>query len=306
VRPTFAQDVVRASLYAGAARPITTAPRDVLRSALAARGAVLPTARPSDTIYSSLRTSWAVLPTTKVKDVVRPMYGVEWERVTLASAGDVVRSSLSCTATGYTADPSGIDPNVYAPPTGWTKVTHFASPSDLDDYDVHTWENPVYEVANGMLTLLQSAGVNAELHLYFNDRTAQRIAVAFRIRDVRRDVDLNYLYIMNLLSVWYDETSNMVGYRAAYMIWRKVNPDGTLDIAINNVAVQINEGAWYVIVMDKAMEKVYLYDAQGNIVHPTPSETLWGFGNKKIPNRVTLYTTDTLFKVDVDWIAYSY
>jgi hypothetical protein len=94
VRPTLAQDVVRASLYAGAARPVTVAPRDVLRSALAARGVVLPTARPSDTVYSALRASWTALPTTKVGDVVRPMYGVEWERVTLASAGDVIRSSL--------------------------------------------------------------------------------------------------------------------------------------------------------------------------------------------------------------------
>jgi hypothetical protein len=102
VRPTFAQDVVRASLHAGAARPITTAPRDVLRSELAARGVVLPTARPSDTVYSSLRTSWAVLPTTKVGDVVRPMYGVEWERVALASAKDMVRSSLSAVGIGAT------------------------------------------------------------------------------------------------------------------------------------------------------------------------------------------------------------
>ena len=305
VRPTFAQDVVRASLYAGAARPITTAPRDVLRSALAAMGVVLPTVRPSDTVYSSLRTSWAVLPTTKVGDVVRPMYGVEWERVTLASAKDMVRSSLSCTATAYTADPSGIDPDAYAPPTGWTKVTHFASPSDLDDYDVDTWGEPVYEVANGMLTLLQSTAQDAQLILYFNDRTAQRIAVAFRIRDVQHDVGLGLLYIMSLISTMYDEASNTLYYYAAWVQWRKANLDGTLDIYINMVTVQINEGAWYVIVLDRATGRVYLYDAQGNIVYPTPIGASWGFGNMRMPNRVTLYTTVTKFKVDVDWIAYS-
>jgi hypothetical protein len=97
VRPTFVQDVVRSTLNAGMARPVTAAPKDVLRSALAAKGVVLLTARPSDTIYSSLRALWSTLPTAKAGDVIRSMYGVEWERVTLASAGDVVRSSLKVT-----------------------------------------------------------------------------------------------------------------------------------------------------------------------------------------------------------------
>jgi hypothetical protein len=299
-------DTLRYSITANAVKPAGALVKDVVASSISARGITMVNIRASDTVYSSIKPSIEPITTIKPIDVINSQVVSQATNTAFIGTIDTVASGLNATSQVQTANASGIDPNTYAPPGGWTKAVEFISQSDLDNFTIDQSAQIIYTVQNGMLSLIQGPSGADGITLYFDTKRAKRVAIAFRLKNVMvTEKGGSYETAMVIWTGIYDPSSNWYSYRGMIMDIVRDNPDGTVNISINYRATTIYNNGWYVLVHDDESGTVTLYDAEGNVVFSTSTYN-GGFSSSSIANRIVLLIKYDHWQTDIDWIAYAY
>jgi hypothetical protein len=193
--------------------------------------------------------------------------------------------------------PSGIDPNLYMPPSGWKEFRNFVDPSEIQGPNWSWSSVSILQVKDGLLTMRGVAGGSGYVQYDNTDVIISRGVVVFRVRDVTENIpyDIVFLFLA--------DGSKSVKFSLYGGI---LNPDGTITTSIydywNYTTIMDNiilkQGEYYVLMYDFSNNTIKLLDAKGNIIvtaNPTTTKVDYG----RFLTYFDLF--NGVHTIDVDW-----
>ena len=193
--------------------------------------------------------------------------------------------------------PSGIDPGLYMPTSGWKVFLNFVDPSEIQGPNWSWSSVSIFQVKDGLLTMRGITGGGGYVQYDNTDVTVTRGVVVFRVRDVTGNIpdDIVFLFLAN--------GSKSVKFSFYPGI---LNPDGTITTSIYDYwsystirdNIILKQGEWYVLMYDFSDNTIRLLDVNGNIIvtaNPTTMSVDYG--------RFLTYfgLSNGVHTVDVDW-----
>jgi hypothetical protein len=193
--------------------------------------------------------------------------------------------------------PSGIDPNLYMPPSGWKVFLNFVDPSEIQGPNWSWSSVSILQVKDGLLTMRGVAGGGGYVQYDNTDVIISRGVVVFRVRDVTENIPYD------IVLLFLADGSKSVKFA---LYGGTLNPDGTITTSIydywNYTTIMDNiilkQGEYYVLMYDFSNNTIKLLDAKGNIIvtaNPTTRNVDYG-------RFLTLFDLfNGVHTIDVDW-----
>jgi len=195
--------------------------------------------------------------------------------------------------------PSGVNPTIYMPPSGWRVFFDFLSQSEVETPEWRVYNTSIFQVANDMLTMKGISGYYGYVE-YGNDSLGpSRVVTTFRIRDVTGN--------MNQSIIYYDFANGSIRVMLG-LTTLTLNPDGTITTNLydggsgqNLVSnITLKQNTWYVLMYDFDSNTFSLLDTYGNVIASGKPRQI---SLSQIWTYITFGLDNGVHIIDIDWIG---
>jgi hypothetical protein len=195
--------------------------------------------------------------------------------------------------------PSGVDPTIYMPPSGWRVFFDFLSQSEIETPGWNVYNVSICQVANSMLTAKGIPGYYGYVEYINESFGPSRVVTTFRVRDVTGN--------MNQSIISYDFAYGSIGVTLA-LTPLTLNPDGTIttnlfdggggQFLVSNITLKQN--TWYVLMYDFDSNTFSLLDTYGNVIASGKPTQI---SRSLIRTRIIFGLDNGVHIIDIDWIG---